>query len=201
MIKKTGPQNDRSVEVKSIEELRSWLESNHRTESGLWLIRYKKHMPDWYTDYSAVVDELLCFGWIDSLPRKLDADRSMLWIAPRKRGSAWSKINREKIARLESQNRLSIAGKQVVEQARQNGSWSKLEETDHLAVPDDLKEAFEEFPESEGHFSNFPPSARRAILEWILQAKTQSTRQKRIVETARLAALNQRANQWKKGPS
>lgn len=201
MIKKTGPQSDRSVEVKSIGELRSWLELNHRTESGLWLIRYKKHLPDWYTDYSLVVDELLCFGWIDSLPRKLDADRSMLWIAPRKQGSAWSKINRDKMAVLEAQNRLTDAGKQVVEQARQDGSWSKLEVTDHLQIPTDLQQAFEKWPGSSDHFAAFPPSARRAILEWIFQAKTPATREKRLGETARLAALNQRANQWKKSPS
>lgn len=186
----------KKVEIKSIAELKNWLKKNHHQAASVWLITYKKNVPQYYVEYTDVVDELLCFGWIDSLPRKLDADRKMLRISPRKPKSAWSKINRDKINRLTREGRMKKPGLEAVQVARQNGAWNALKETDLNKIPPDLNKAFSMHSGSYKNFQQFPPSTKRAILEWIAQAKTPETRQKRLAETARLAAQNIRANQY-----
>lgn len=184
-------------EVTSLKQLRTWLKKNYQQKESLWLVTYKKAVPEFYIEYSNIVDELLCFGWIDSLPRKLDENRKMLLISPRKPKSAWSKINRDKVKKLMASQRMHPSGLQGIKQAKKNGSWDLLKSVDSLNVPTDLKSAFTHFPKSKSHFDLFPPSSKRAILEWIAQAKTPETRKKRVTETARLASDNIRANHYR----
>ena len=94
----TPPPN--SVHINSRAEWRSWLQAHHERDEGIWLISYKKSAGKPRIDYNESVEEALCFGWIDSKPNKLDDERSMLWFAPRKRGSGWSKLNKERIERM-----------------------------------------------------------------------------------------------------
>jgi uncharacterized protein YdeI (YjbR/CyaY-like superfamily) len=82
------------VQVESRAELRQWLAKNHERKEGVWLITFKKSAGDKYVSWDDLVQEVICFGWIDGQARKLDADRSMQWIAPRKRGSGWSRRNK-----------------------------------------------------------------------------------------------------------
>jgi len=185
------------VEVKSLAELQKWLRKNHTQKESVWLVTYKKIIPEFYIEYSDVVDELLCFGWIDSLPRKLDETRKMLRISPRKPKSVWSKINRDKVEKMIAAGKMNKAGLEIIKLAKENGSWDVLKPVDSNLVPNDLKLVFSKHPNSEKNFAAFPASTRRAILEWIVQAKTETTRQKRILETARLASKNLRANQYK----
>jgi uncharacterized protein YdeI (YjbR/CyaY-like superfamily) len=183
-----------SFEVRSIAGLRAWLAKNHTQKMSFWLITYKKVVPEFYLEYSQVVDELLCFGWIDSLPRSLDAQRKMLRISPRKPRSAWSKINRDKVKKLIASGKMTDAGLEAIQRAKRNGSWDLLKETDNNVIPSDLKRAFKMYPKSSESFSGFPPSAKRAILEWIALAKRDVTRASRVDTTAKLAAKNIRAN-------
>lgn len=143
---------------------------------------------------SDVVDEALCFGWIDSLPRKLDADRMMVRLSPRKPGSAWSAVNKAKIGRLLAEGLVTKAGLVAMDGAKADGSWSHLDSIATLSPPPDLAKALAAAPAAELNFEAFPPSVRRAILEWITQAKTAETHARRVGETARLAAENIRAN-------
>lgn len=186
------------VEIKSTVELRAWLKANcHQTES-VWLIRYKKSIEEFYVDYSSVVDELLCFGWIDSPPKSLDSERTMLRISPRKPSSAWSKINRDKVEALVKSRKMTKAGMAIVNQAKLDGSWDKLKSIDGNKIPPDLADAFIKSPKAKTQFDRFPPSSVRGILEWISLAKTDETRKKRILETVELAAKGIRANHPKK---
>lgn len=185
------------VEVKSLKQLHQWLSKNHTQSESVWLITFKKSVPKFYIEYSEIVDELLCFGWIDSLPKKLDANRKMLRISPRNPKSAWSKINRDKVTRLLAAKRIRKPGLKAIEQAKRNGSWEILKKVDSNLVPDDLEEAFAEFPRAKENFAAFPHSSRRGILEWIALSKTPITRKKRIQQTAQLAAKNIRANHSK----
>lgn len=105
-------------------------------------------------------------------------------------------MNKERIERLLADDLIAPAGLERIEQARLDGSWSKLDDVDELVVPPDLADAFAAHPTSREQFEALPPSARRGILEWIVQAKTAPTRAKRVVETARLAQRGERANQW-----
>lgn len=186
------------VEVTSRQQLRDWLEAHHRTSRSVWLVTWKKSNPDWHIPYGDIVDECLCFGWVDSLPRKLDGNRSMLLISPRKRGSAWSAINKSKVERLTATGAMRPAGLAVVEAAQKDGAWSFLDEVERLEVPHDLASALDGHAGARDKFDRFPRSVRRGILEWIKQAKQAETRQARVIETARLAANNERANQFRK---
>ncbi|MGI9031299.1 MAG: YdeI/OmpD-associated family protein [Ilumatobacteraceae bacterium] len=172
------------------------LERHHATEPGAWLVTWKKKSGRPAPTYEEGVIEALRFGWVDSTGRALDDEATMLWYAPRKRGSGWARPNKQRIAKLEQDGRMAPAGVAVVEAAKADGSWSLLDAVEDLVVPDDLAKAFKRHRGSAEQWEAFPRSAKRGILEWIVQAKRAPTRAKRIEETARLAADGKRANQW-----
>ena len=185
------------VAIEDAAGLRLWLADNHTTSPGIWLITMKTSAGG-RLPWSEIVDELLCFGWVDSLPRKLDDARTMLRCTPRKPGSAWSGINQQKAERLITEGRMTAAGLAVVEAARASGAWSRLDSATALTVPADLDDAFDAAGEAgRAFFAAFPPSVRRGLLEWIAQAKTPQTRARRVAETSVSAAKNIRANQWR----
>lgn len=184
------------VQVESRAALRQWLAQNHERGEGVWLVTFKKHCGDKYVSWDDIVQEVICFGWIDSQARKLDADRSMQWIAPRKPGSGWSRRNKAHVAQLEADGLLMPAGIAKIEAAKADGSWNALDAVENLETPLDLVEALAEYIDAVDNFEAFPRSVKRSILEWIQNAKRPQTRQKRVEETARLAQDNIRANQW-----
>lgn len=191
-------ENLQKVEIKSLAELRAWLQRHHAQRESVWLVTFKKAPRAPYVAYADIVDELLCFGWIDSLPRALDENRTMVRISPRNPKSAWSKINKDKAARLTKSGRMQPPGQAAIAAAKAKGVWAKLDAVETLTPPDDLARALNASPPAAEHFAAFPPSIRRGILEWITQAKRPETRARRIAETARLAARNERANQYRK---
>lgn len=139
-------------------------------------------------DYGAAVEEALCFGWIDSRGRALDAERSMLWMAPRKAGSGWSKSNKERIRRLVADKRMAAPGLTKIAAAKKDGSWRSLDAVEAGVVPADLGTALDAKKKARAGFVAFTPSRQRMILHWIQSGKRPETRAKRIAETARLAA-------------
>jgi uncharacterized protein YdeI (YjbR/CyaY-like superfamily) len=187
-----------SVHPESRAAWRAWLKKHHAAEAGVWLISWKKGSGRSPLPYDDAVEEALCFGWVDSRPRKLDEQRTMLWFAPRKPGSGWSAPNKARVERAEAAGLMAPAGRAKVEAAKADGSWSLLDAVEALQVPADLAAALQARPPAQELFALFPRSVKRGILEWIVQAKTEATRAKRIEETARLAALGERANQWRK---
>lgn len=185
------------VEVRSRQELRSWLGAHHATSPGIWLVTYKKRSGGPHVPYDAVVEEALCVGWVDSRPRKVDDDRSSLLLTPRRPTSRWSAANKARIARLEASGLLLPAGLAAVARARESGTWDVLRDVDDLVEPDDLVAALDAAPPARTNWDGFPPSVRRGILEWILSAKRPETRSVRITTTATEAAAGRRANQWR----
>ncbi|MFQ4138852.1 YdeI/OmpD-associated family protein [Nodosilinea sp. PGN35] len=192
------PEN--SMQVESRAEWREWLAANHGRTSGLWLITYKKRAGRPHVSYSEVVEEALCFGWIDSKGNKLDDERTMLWMAPRQPGTGWSALNKQRIAALTEAGLMRPPGLAKVETAKQDGSWERLDAIERLEVPADLAAAFQANDAAWANFEAFPRSAKRGILEWIASAKRAETRNRRIAETVALAAQNRRANSWPKRP-
>lgn len=184
------------IQVESRAELRQWLAENQGRSEGVWLVTFKKSAGDKYVSWDDLVQEVICFGWIDGQARKLDADRSMQWIAPRKPGSGWSRRNKEHVAQLAAAGLLMPAGLAKIEAAKADGSWNALDAVENLELPPDLIEALAEYTDAAANFEAFPRSVKRSILEWISNAKRPQTRQTRIEETARLAQDNIRANQW-----
>ena len=186
------------VQIESRRVWRVWLEENHERQDGIWLVSFKKHCGDKYVSYDDIVEEALCFGWIDSVTRKLDEDRSMLWLSPRKPGSGWSKLNKERVERTIAAGLMTPAGLEKIEAAKKDGSWNALDAIEALEIPPDLDVALASYPSARQNFDAFPRSVKRGILEWIITAKRVQTRARRVEETARLAEDNIRANQWRR---
>ena len=179
-------------------EWRAWLEENHGRAEGVWLLTYKKATGKPRVEYDEAVEEALCYGWVDSKPNKLDDERSLLWFAPRKPGTGWSKPNKDRVAKLIAAGLIAPAGLAKIEAAKADGSWNALDAVEALEIPADLDRALAANPPAEHYWDAFPRSVKRGILEWIANAKQPETRARRIEETVRLAAENVRANQWRK---
>jgi len=179
-------------------EWRAWLAANHTRQQGVWLISFKKSTGKPRVEYDEAVEEALCFGWIDSKPNKLDSERTMLWFAPRKAGTGWSRPNKERVERMVALGLMETAGLAKIEAAKADGSWTALDAVEALEVPPDLAAALAAEPPAATYWEAFPRSVRRGILEWIANARTPETRARRVEETARLAAQDLRANQWRK---
>ena len=175
----------------------TWLEAHHDTSPGIWLITWKKASGRPRLSYDAIVDEALCYGWVDSRPRSIDGQQSARLITPRKPASNWSARNKTRVEQLTAAGRMQRPGLAAVAAAKANGAWTALDHVETLTEPPDLSAALDAAPSGRRYWDAFPRSARRAILEWITNAKTGTTRQARIQRTADDAARNIRANQWR----
>jgi uncharacterized protein YdeI (YjbR/CyaY-like superfamily) len=185
------------VEAEERATWRDWLEANHATASGAWLVTWRAGRGHLVLDYESAVEEAVCFGWVDSRPGRVDDDRAKMYFAPRKPRSAWSASNKARVERLLAAGLMAPAGLAAVERARSNGMWGHLDAVERLDLPDDLAAALAARPDAARHFAAFPRSTRRAILEWIAAARRPATRVARVEETATLAARNERANEWR----
>ena len=175
-------------------EWRQWLAEHHASAPGVWLVYGKKASGQPSVRYAEAVEEALCFGWIDSLPRKLDADRSQLLFTPRQPQSGWSRVNKERLVRLEAAGLLLPAGLAAIARAKANGAWESLDAAEAGRVPEDLATALAANEVAGANFAAFSLSARKMILTWVLGAKLPTTRAGRVAEVVRMAALNKRAN-------
>ncbi len=176
---------------------RNWLQKNHATKQSVWLIMYKKSSGKPTIRYNEVVEEALCFGWIDSVPRKRDAESSFLYISVRKAKSGWSALNKTRIEKLLRENKMAAAGLQKIEAAKKDGSWSALDKIEALEMPAALQKALTRNKKALAHFNGFPSSVRKQLFLWVESAKTPVTKEKRITGIVTLAEKNIRANQWK----
>jgi uncharacterized protein YdeI (YjbR/CyaY-like superfamily) len=185
-----------SVQALTRAAWRAWLAEHHTQPDGVWLVLWKKASGKPVLPYDEIVEEALAFGWVDSKVNLLDDQRSMLWVAPRRPASLWSRPNKLRVEKMLAAGLMAPVGLAKVNAAQADGRWAALDGAEDLQTPPDLAAAFERHTGSLAHFEAFPRSAKRGILEWIVQAKRAATRGARVEETARLAASNQRANQW-----
>ena len=183
------------VHPETVQEWRAWLDENHETSPGVWLVSWKKHTGRPTVGYEEAVTEALAVGWVDSKGRRLDDDRTMLWLTRRRPTSGWSRPNKERIERLYAEGRMGPAGQAAIDAAKENGTWSLLDDVENLVVPDDLAAEFDQHPGAREAWDEFPRSVKRSILEWIVTAKRQETRRARIAETAEKAGRGERAHQ------
>jgi uncharacterized protein YdeI (YjbR/CyaY-like superfamily) len=190
---------DERVYVADRDALRAWLSEHHGDEHGVWIVYDKGQGRS--LRYDDIVDEAVCFGLIDSLPRSLSDEQAMLRVAPRRPKSSWSKRNKERVERLLAQGLMQPSGLIAVEAAKRNGAWSAIDAVEELREPDDLAAALDATPRAREFWDAFPRSTKRAILEWIEAAKRPQTRAARIRTTADEASANRRANQWRQPKS
>lgn len=163
-------------------EWRQWLDKNHVSKQSVWLVFYSKSSTKKSITWSEAVDVALCYGWIDSKKIKIDEETSHQFFSKRKAQSTWSKINKEKVRQLIEQGLMTQAGLDSIEKAKQNGSWTVLDEVEELIIPQDLDEAFNKFEGSKTYFLSLSKSVKKMMLQWLVLAKRPETRQKRIAE-------------------
>jgi uncharacterized protein YdeI (YjbR/CyaY-like superfamily) len=146
--------------------------------------------------YDEAVEEALCFGWIDSVKYKRDHESAYQYFGKRKTVSKWSKLNKERVKKLAKAGKIHKSGLAIIELAKKSGAWTALDEIEKMIMPPDLAKHFKSNKTALKNFEAFPPSTKKAIYHWIISAKQEATRTKRIVETVTLAEKNLRANQW-----
>ena len=166
------------------------MEKSHQSKQSVWLVYYTKKSNVPSLSWSEAVDEALCFGWIDSTKKTIDEISFMQLFSKRKPKSNWSKINKEKIQQLIDSEQMTKTGYESVETAKQNGSWTILDEVEELIIPNDLEKAFIKHKGSKDYFLSLSKSSRKMMLSWIVLAKRPETRQKRIDEVVESAEQN-----------
>jgi uncharacterized protein YdeI (YjbR/CyaY-like superfamily) len=184
-------ENFQQIEVTSAIQLRQWLTQNYTQKDSVWLVTYKKEVIEKYVSVQEVLDELVCFGWIDGVRRKLDEERTMQLISPRK-VQHWTRTYKDRYAKLEKEGRITEAGRLSVSTSKQNGLWNFMDDVDALILPPDFVKYLEQNPPSMSNFNAFNASSKRFMLRHIKIAKTAETREKRIIEITLLAKQNRK---------
>jgi uncharacterized protein YdeI (YjbR/CyaY-like superfamily) len=165
---------------KTKQHWRKWLEKNHIKKDAVWLIHYKRISGKPTLAWSDAVDEALCFGWIDSKGVSIDEISFKQYYCKRKPQSTWSKINKEKIKQLIEENKMTAAGLNCLEIAKQNGSWTILDDVEELIIPSDLAKALKS--KLTKKFRGLSKSVQKRHLQNLVLAKTKETRSKRMKE-------------------
>ncbi len=184
------------ITVRSRAELRVWLAENHASAKAVWLATWRKRHPDYLAPEDRI-EELLSWGWIDSTPRALDAERTMILIAPRNPASAWSAVNKALVEKARAKGTMTPAGEAKIAEAQANGMWDFLNDVDALIDPHDLTEALASTATAR-FWAAQPRTIRRGTLEWIKMAKTPETRAKRIKDVTDSAAQGLRPSPFRR---
>lgn len=172
---------------------RTWLAKHHATERGCWVASWRKPSGRTPVPYADLVEEALCWGWIDSTVNTLDADRALQMMTPRKAKSSWTRLNRQRAAAMEEQGRMTAAGRRAIAIAQANGWWTILDPVEDLIEPGDLVAALDAVPAARAAWNAFPPSARKQMLFTIVTAGAPQTRARRIAKIVTEAELGRRA--------
>lgn len=182
------------LQLETREAWRDWLTQHHEDTSGVWVARWTKASGRPALDYDAIVEEALCFGWIDGLTHALGVGRQAMLLTPRRKGSGWARSNKERVERLIAEGRMTDAGLAVIASARADGSWSMQDAAEALIEPDELAAALDANPDARRQWDAFPRSPRRALIWWVMSAKRPETRSRRVTEIVTQAAQGRRAN-------
>ena len=172
---------------------RAWLAANHATERGVWLGSWRTVTGRPTCPYPEAVEEALCFGWIDSTTVRLDDERGIQLFTPRRGRSSWTRLNRRRAAEMESAGLMTDAGRRAIATAQANGWWTILDPVEDLLEPDDLTAALDADPAARLTWDAFPPSARKAMLWWVVSAMRPDTRARRVEAIVTAAARGERA--------
>ena len=175
------------LEVRTRKQWRSWLAKHHQSSPGVWFVFHKKHTGIESVPYEDAVREALCFGWIDSLVKRLDEDRYALKFTPRKPTSKWSDLNRRRWTELQEAGLLTPAG---VAAGPTDNSYAPRPKVPEL--PAYFASALKATPEAWRHFNELPRTERRQYVVWVHVAKRAETRERRIRESVALLAAGKK---------
>lgn len=182
------------VHPETREAWRAWLAEHHATVDGVWLARWTKASGRDSVPYDAIVEEALCFGWIDGLVHTLEDGRQAQLLTPRRPGSGWARSNKDRVERLIAEGRMTDGGLAVIRRAQADGSWSMQDAAEALIEPAELASALDADPAARRHWDAFPASPRRALIWWVMSARRPETRARRVARIVAEAAEGRRAN-------
>jgi uncharacterized protein YdeI (YjbR/CyaY-like superfamily) len=182
----------RTVEMRDRERWRAWLAAHHAREKEVWLLFYKKHTGRASVNMDEAICEALCFGWIDSGIQRVDDDRFGLRFTPRTENAKWSALNKARAARMIAEGRMTAAGRAKAGDLEAKPTAVPPRLPKELPPPPDLVAALRRTPDAWRHFQALAPSYRRRYVGWILIAKKEDTRRRRIEEAVRLLARGEK---------
>lgn len=173
------------VEFATRQAWRDWLEANHATSTGVFVVYFKKSARRSGPSYEDLIEEALCYGWIDGTARSVDTERTSLWFCPRRKGSGWAATNKERIIRLRAAGLMSPAGEAAIARAEADGSWTLLDRSESLVLPQELAEALRVTAGARSAFDALAPSVRKQLIYRVDSAKRSDTRRQRAEDIAR----------------
>ena len=183
----------KQVYVKTRDEWRDWLTQNHDEGAGIWLVFFKKHTGKPTLEYDAAVEEALCFGWIDSIIKKLDEERYVRKFTPRKPESRWSASNQKRIEKLITQGRMHESGMLSVQKAKESGLWEKTDRPMiSFEIPEEFGSALATNEKAKVFFDQLAPTYQKQFIGWVSIAKRQETRDRRVRESIALLEQGQK---------
>lgn len=180
------PDRFEKVEIASTDALWRWFEANHAREDSIWLVTWKAAHRDRYLSREAVLDALIAFGWVDGRRMRLDEDRTMQLLSPR-RETRWTATYKARAQKLEAEGRMRDPGRRAIAESKALGHWETSAPIDALETPDDVTAALERHSALDWWHAA-APSYKRNVLRWIAYAKRPETRSKRIDTIAEHAA-------------
>ncbi len=173
--------------VKDRDKWREWLSENHAAEAGIWLIFYKKETSMPTIAYEAAVEEAICFGWIDSIIKKIDAAKYVRKFTPRSDKSKWSSLNKKRANKMIKEGRMTEVGLAKIKAAKKTGLWAKdARPRISLDIPPEFAKALAHNKKAKENFDNLAPSYRKYYIGWIAMAKRPETKNRRIEESIAL---------------
>jgi uncharacterized protein YdeI (YjbR/CyaY-like superfamily) len=186
-------QNPRRLHFSNREEWRSWLKRNQDAEKEIYMIFYKKHTGEPNISYDDAVEEALCFGWIDSIIRRIDDEKFERKFTPRTGKSRWSRLNRQRACRMIKEGKMTAAGLVMILEGKKNGEWFKnVSIKKELTIPSFMREALAANRKALDNFNKLARSHKRQYVGWVASAKKEETRQRRLEEALRLLETNEK---------
>jgi uncharacterized protein YdeI (YjbR/CyaY-like superfamily) len=174
-------------------EWQKWLSQNHDTEEAVWLVYFKKHTGKPRIPYDDAVEEALCFGWIDSLVKRVDDEKYIQKFSPRKTGSTWSELNKKRAEKMIAEGKMTEAGMVKIEDAKKSGEWfRKPAAKKTLVVPPFIQTALNNNPKAKENFNRLAPTYKRHYIGWITSVKREETRIRRLNESLELLEQNKK---------
>jgi len=179
----------KTLHVTNREDWRQWLEKNHDKEKEIWLIFYKKHTGQPGVPYDDAVEEALCFGWIDSIIKRMDDEKFSRKFTPRKPDSKWSELNKKRVKKMIQEGIMTEAGLALIDAAKESGKWEQdISHPEEFPLAPEMIKAISANKKAWENFNNLAPSYKKQYIGWITTAKKEETRQRRLKEAVELLA-------------
>lgn len=175
------------------DEWRNWLEKNHDLYNEIWLIYFKKHTNKRSIKQPEAVEEALCYGWIDSIVKRIDDEQYMQKFTPRKDNSIWSDVNKIRVAQLIKDEKMTEHGLKKIKMAKKNGMWTKIQLQENISnIPKEFEIALTENIIAKSNFESLAQSHKKQYIYWIADAKREDTKNRRIAQAMDMLKNNQK---------